>query len=89
VELKNAPTRFGPVSYTIQSAVAQGRIAVQLTPPWRNPPKEIRLFVRHPLGKPIAQVLLDGKPLTSFDAGSVTFATPRAPITLELRYAAQ
>jgi hypothetical protein len=87
VELKDAPTRFGPVSYTIQSAVAQGRVTVQLTPPRRNPPRETQLFVRHPAGKPIAQVLLDGKPLTRFDAGSVTLPTPRAPVTLELRYA--
>jgi len=89
VELRNAPTRFGPVSYTLRSDVQQGRITAQVTPPRRNPPKEIQLFVRHPEGKPIAQVLLDGKPFSGFDAGSVTLPTPRAPFTLELRYAAK
>jgi hypothetical protein len=86
VAVQNAPTAFGPVSYTIRSAVDQGRVTVQLTPPRRNPPKDIRLFVRHPEGKPIQQVLANGQPLKTFDAGSVTLATPQAPITVELRY---
>ena len=87
VEVQNAPTMFGPVSYTIQSAVDQGRITVQLAPPSRNPPQEIQLFVRHPEGRPIQQVLVDGKPLDGFDAGSVTLRNLREPLTLELRYA--
>lgn len=87
VEIQNAPTMFGPASYTIRSAVDEGRVTVQLIPPVRNPPQEIQVFVRHPEGRPIQQVLLDGKPLEAFDAGSVTLRDSREPLTLELHYA--
>jgi len=87
VEVQNAPTVFGPVSYTIQSAVDEGRVTVQLTPPRRNPPREIQVFVRHPEGRPIQHVLAGGKPLEGFDAGSLTLRNPLEPLTLELRYA--
>jgi len=89
VEVNGAPTMFGPLSYTIRSAVDQGRGTGQLTPPRRNPPKEIQIFVRHPEGKPIQHVLAAGKPLASFDAGSVTLRHPSGPMTLELRYGAK
>lgn len=89
VEVQNAPTMFGPVSYTIQSAVDEGRMTLQLTPPSRNPPEEIQLFVRHPDGKPIRQVLVAGKPLNTFDAGSVMVRRLQEPLTLELLYAAK
>jgi hypothetical protein len=86
VEVNNAPTMFGPMSYTIQSSVDQGRVTVQVIPPRRNPCKEIQVFVRHPEGRPIQQVLVGGRPLNTFDAGSVTLRNPREPLTLELRY---
>jgi hypothetical protein len=62
---------------------------VRLVPPQRNPPKEIRLFVRHPQDKPIRNVTAAGKPLTSFDAGAVTLRNLCGPLTLELRYESQ
>ena len=51
VEVQDAPTMFGPVSYTIQSAVDQGRVTVQLTPPRRNPPQEIQALRASPRGQ--------------------------------------
>ena len=86
VEVVDAPTTFGKVSYTIESAVDQGRITVRLVPPNRNPPKEIQLFVRHPEGKPIRQALAAGKPCAAFDAGSATLRGVAQPVTVELRY---
>lgn len=86
IELLNAPTTFGPMSYTITSAIDQGRITVQLTPPNRTRPREIQLFVRHPEGQPIRKVLAAGQPIESFDAASVTLPTPAEPLTLELHY---
>ncbi len=86
IEVLDAPTTFGKLSYTVESAVDQGRITVRLVPPRRSPPREIQLFVRHPQGKPIRKALLVGKPLDSFDAGSVTLRAVEQPVTLELRY---
>jgi len=86
VEVRDAPTFFGKVSYTIESAADQGRITVQLVPPRRDPPKEIQLFLRHPDGRPIRRVLVADKPLDSFDAGSVCLRGITQPVTVELRY---
>lgn len=87
VEVLDAPTAFGATSYTIVSATDQGRITVQLVPPRRNPPKEIQVFVRHPDGKPIRGATLAGKPITSFDAGSVTLRDVGVEaVSLELLY---
>lgn len=86
LEVVQAPTAFGPVSYTLESAADQGRITARLTPPVRNPPQEIRLFVRHPEGKPIQRVRAAGKPLDTFDAGSVTLRGVREPVVLEFGY---
>ena len=86
VEVLHAPTKFGKVSYTIDSASDQGRIRVRLVPPQRNPPKEISLFVRHPEGKPIREASAAGKPLDGFDADSVTLRDLRGEVTVELGY---
>jgi hypothetical protein len=89
IEVRDASTAFGPVSYSIDSAADQGRITVRLVPPRRNPPKIVQVFVRHPEGKPIQAVQAGAKAIDSFDAGSVTLANPAEPVTLELRYAAR
>lgn len=86
IEVTDAPTMFGNVSYTIESAADQGRITVRLVPPQRNPPREIQVFVRHPEGQAIRRALVAGKPCTSFDAGSVTLRGVAEPVVLELHY---
>ena len=67
VSVKNAPTHFGPISYAMESRVAEGFIEVTIDPPQRNPPKAIVLRVRHPEGKPIKAVLVNGEPTQDFD----------------------
>ena len=67
IEVRNAPTRFGPASYTIVSSVAKGRIDAVIEPPRRDAPKRLVIRLRHPEGKPIRAVTLDGKPYRDFD----------------------
>jgi hypothetical protein len=86
VEVLGAPTFFGETSYTIESAVNEGRITARLVTPRRSPPSAIQLFVRHPQGKPIRKVLADGKPVSTFDAGSVTLTGFGETVVLELDY---
>ena len=56
VAISNAPTRFGDVSYRIESHVGKGLINVTIEPPRLNPPKEIVIRLRHPEGKAIRTV---------------------------------
>lgn len=54
VELCDAPTYFGPVSYTI--TVTEDTIEARVKPPRRNPPAKLALRLRRADGKPIRTV---------------------------------
>ena len=67
VAVTSAPTRFGKVSYRIQSRVAQGAIDATIDCPARRPPQAVVLRLRHPAAKPIRAVTVNGRPHTGFD----------------------
>jgi hypothetical protein len=68
VGIRNAATHFGPMSLSYTpSAQRDGKIGVELDPPKRNPPERIYLRLRHPEGKPIKDVVLNGKPYDKID----------------------
>ncbi len=50
IEVRNAPTDFGPMSMTIESHVASGSVTADLNLPQRNPPQKILLKLRLPSG---------------------------------------
>jgi hypothetical protein len=86
VAVLDAPTHFGKVSYTIQSRVNQGRIAVTLDPAKRRPPKAIVLHLRHPEKAKIMGVSMDGKPVEQFGGGAITLEGLVQPVRIEVRY---
>jgi hypothetical protein len=88
VAVRNAPSRFGPVSYAITSAAASGHIDATIEPPTRETPKHLVLRVRHPDGKPIRSVTVNGKPHQDFDPQreSITLAPSREQITVRVDY---
>ena len=67
VAVRKAPTRFGPMSYQIGSALAQGYIEATIEPPTRSSPRQIVLRLRHPEGKPMLKVTVNGQPHQEFD----------------------
>ena len=67
ISVKNAPTRFGKVSYEITSHLAQGFIEARLEPPAREQPRQIVLRLRHPAGRPIQSVTVNGRRHSAFD----------------------
>ena len=77
VEVRNVPTRFGPVSYKIISAADRGCIEAEIFPNTRRKPRRLVLRLRHPEGKPIRTVTLDGRPHGDFDPrGGLIFLPP-------------
>jgi len=77
LSVSNAPTRFGPVSYKITSAVADGHIDAEIQPPTRGTPKQIVIRLRHPDGKPMKSVTVNGQPHQDFDpAKEIVKLTP-------------
>lgn len=66
IRFERLPTHFGPVSVEVRSA-AEGRIEASVVPPDRNPPRAIKLRLRHPEGRLIQSVTVNGKPWKDFD----------------------
>jgi hypothetical protein len=50
IRLGRTPTRFGPVSASVESRVTDGFIRARITVPQRQPPDLVRLRLRHPAG---------------------------------------
>jgi hypothetical protein len=87
IEVRNAPTRFGAVSYTIASAAATDSITAKIEPPTRVLPKCLVLRVRHPAGKPIRAVTINGRPQQAFDVRKECIAIPPTTTRLNVRVA--
>jgi hypothetical protein len=86
VAVLDAPTRFGKVSYTVNSHVDQGRISVTLDPPRRAPPEAIVLHLRHPDKAKMKGVSVDGEPTERFGDGAVILENLVTPARVEVRY---
>ncbi len=67
VEVKRAPTLFGPVGFRIFSHVNSGVIEAVIDPPQRSTPKAIVIRIRHPKGLPMKAVMVNGKTWNDFD----------------------
>ena len=88
VSVRNAPTRFGTVSYTIKSNVAKGEIEAVVQLPAECTAKKVVLRLRHPDGKPIRSAIVQGKPHKDFDSQkeTVTFEPSGPSVTIRAKY---
>ncbi len=68
IGIKNAPTHFGPTSLRLESAADLKSVTAVVSPPSRNHPRSIRLRIRHPEGKPMQSVTLNGDKYDRFNA---------------------
>jgi hypothetical protein len=87
IALSNAPTRFGPAGYRIESHVAERHIDVTIDPPQRRPPKALVLRLRHPEGAPIRSAAVDGVELPASAHGDDTIHLAPAAARIALRVA--
>lgn len=89
VGIDRAASHFGPLSLWILSRADQGEIRATLTPPERNRPTTIYLRFRHPEGKPIRTVTVNGKDYDKFDVRKEWIILPgslRGPQEIVARY---
>jgi hypothetical protein len=82
------PTNFGKVGFTIVSNAAKGEIEAVVRLPENCTAKNIVLRLRHPEGKPIRSVVVQGKPTTNFDPRkeTVTLAPESGEIKIRAAY---
>jgi hypothetical protein len=88
VSIRNAPTRFGSVGYTITSKVASGAIEAVVQLPKDCTAKKVVLRLRHPDGKPMRSVTVNGQPHTDFDPKkeTVSFGPSGESVTIRAEY---
>ncbi|MBU2904102.1 hypothetical protein KO529_04840 [Arenibacter algicola] len=66
IEVKKAQTSYGQFNFSIKSQVSQGFIKTNISAPNSKQPTVIRLKLRHPEGKQIKKVELNGKAWNNF-----------------------
>ena len=77
IRVKNAPTHFGPLSYTIQSQTATNSLIADVELSDRNLPEKLLIRFRHPREKTIRTVLVNGKPWKDFDTKNEWVRIPK------------
>ncbi len=76
IKVKNAPTYFGEISFSIQGESNEHEIVATIELSDRNPPKELWVRLRHPDEKPIRSVMVNGRPWDTFDVKKETIKIP-------------
>jgi hypothetical protein len=81
IDIERAPTYYGRLSMTVQSRAAEGHIDAEIVMPDRQRPQVLLVRLRHPDGKPLRSVTLNGKDWRDFDAAKewVRIQRPLAP----------
>ena len=67
ITIERAPTDFGNLSFSLQSAAASGRIVGTIQMPDRSQPSALLVRFRHPQAKRIKSVVVNGQNWTGFD----------------------
>jgi hypothetical protein len=85
IEIRNAPTRFGDMTYRIDSDERQGNITAIVEMPSRTKPREALLRLRHPRAARIRSVTIDGRDWTEFEPSMEIIRLPSLPGRLVVR----
>ncbi len=88
ISVKAAPTAFGKLSYAISSHLAQDFIEARIEPPAGKGLRQVVLRLRHPEGKPIRAVNVNGKRHSAFDSGKglVRITSRGKPVAIRVQY---
>ena len=68
IEVRGAPTRFGPLSMTLQNRTAGKQLEATVEMPGRTRPSALLVRFRHAGGNQIRSVTVNGRSWTDFDA---------------------
>ena len=85
IQVENAPTLFGAVSFHLRSQLAAGRIDATVTVPARRAPRRLALRLRTPQGQRITNITVNGREHERFDPVSGTIDLTGLAGSLEIR----
>ncbi|HEY3132481.1 MAG TPA: hypothetical protein VGL91_23715 [Acidobacteriota bacterium] len=88
IEIKDAPTYFGNLSFSVRSKLSANSIAATITPPARDKYRNIIISFRHPGKVPIRRVRVNGVEHQDFDAtsGSIRLVSGPGQFRVEVFY---
>jgi len=88
IEVKNAPTYFGNTSFLIEGLNENNEIRAAIETPGRRLPGQLLVRFRHPFGKPIRSVLVNGKLWKKFDVQkeSIAITAPKGKYVVIAKY---
>jgi hypothetical protein len=72
IQINDAPTLFGPVSYTITSKIDHNQVMADMDIPSQKPIGNLQLRLRVPANKQLIGVEINGQPYTKFNASEET-----------------
>ncbi|MEK7684514.1 MAG: hypothetical protein AAB466_03740 [Verrucomicrobiota bacterium] len=67
IEVERAPSYYGELSMMVESQAAAGKLLAEIEMPEPSRPKILLVRLRHPAGKPLRRVLVNGQSWTDFD----------------------
>ncbi|MBX3258018.1 MAG: hypothetical protein KF862_28055 [Chitinophagaceae bacterium] len=76
IDVKDVPTYFGKTSFHINGLDGNNEIKATVEAPDRNPPKQLIVRFRHPLGKQIRSVTVNGKHWKNFNVKKEYISIP-------------
>jgi hypothetical protein len=86
IEVTEAPTAFGPVSFVIRPHPNRGRTEIELTAPARRTPEAILLRLRTPGRREITAVKVNGRAIRSFAGETIELKKPTGRLAIEVAY---
>lgn len=88
IDVKNAPTYYGNLSFQIDGLNSRQEIKAELAIPSQQPIAQLLVRFRHPAGKPIKSVKVNGQVWTAFDVKKeqVTIPTPSGNYSISVTY---
>jgi hypothetical protein len=86
IEVTDAPTAFGPVSFVIRPGLDKGPTEVELTAPARRTPEAIFLRLRDPGMRKIAGVRVNGRDIRAFAGETIELGAPTGRLKIEVAY---
>lgn len=82
--VRRAATWFGSMDMEIVSSASEGRISATITMPTRNRPESVLLRLRHPEGKPMRRVTVNGRGWRQFSSARELITLPANLDTVEV-----
>jgi hypothetical protein len=83
ISVEDAPTYHGQMA--VRTQASENRVTIDIVPPDRQPPPELRLVVRHPSRKPATRITVNGVGAHAEDE-TIVIAEPAGPIVVVCDY---